>query len=81
MGGESGVTAGGGEMAQRGAERNAHGKAHKAVDGVAAAGQLEAKHVAETSWQESSRQLMVGMIRTAWIYNSGDVGLHGQPVG
>src|SRR4051794_17320738 len=49
-------------VAQRRAEGDAGGRPQEAVDGVAAALQLEAEHAAQAGRQQALRQLVLGVV-------------------
>ena len=77
MRGGAGMTACGRGIAQRWTEGNALGQAQEAIDGIAAALQLETEHVAETVRQQAFGQLVIGMLRPAGIDHARDARLLG----
>src|SRR5579875_915547 len=75
------MTAGSCSMAERGAEGNAGGLVHETIDGLSSAGQVETEHIAESTVQQVSGQLVVGMVSTSGVNDARDGGLLRQPVG
>ncbi len=77
MRGRRRMTACRGGVAERGTEGNAGRLAHEAIDGVAAAGEIETEHVAETTVQQTAGQFTIGMIGASGVEDARDAGLLG----
>src|SRR5438105_379564 len=70
-----------GKVSERRTERDARRVVNEAIDGIAAAFEFEAEHVAEAAIQHARGNRVIGVIVARWIPDANDATSLREPIG